>query len=402
MKIILGAVISLPPVSAGCAWNRLQYVLGLRRLGHEVLFLEEVLPRWSVDAAGQPCPYADSQNRRGFLDIMRRFDLLECSCQLYDHGAQTAGLSLAALRQFAHEADLLVDISGHVTTDCVLDAVHRRAYLDQDPVFTQLWHAQYGKDLRFDRYDVFFTVGLNIGTPFSPIPDCGIHWHPTLPPVLPDLWPATPDPHPAAPFTTVASLFGYSDLCFRGEWFRTKYDEFRRFADLPRRTGRPFEVVLKDFQDDDPAVRELQQGGWLLRRSSVAGDLFSYRDYITSSRGEIGITKGAYVNGRSGWFSDRSAAFLASGRPVIAQSTGFERCLPTGCGLLCFADLDQAARAVESVEADYARHARAARDIADQLLDYRKTLPAMLEISTNPAARVRPGRDTGQPTRTLT
>jgi hypothetical protein len=143
-------------------------------------------------------------------------------------------------------------------------------------------------------------------------------------------------------------------------------------------------------------------GGWVLRKSCIAGDLLSYRDYVTSSRGEIGITKGAYVNGRSGWFSDRSAAYLASGRPVIAQSTGFERCLPTGCGLLCFADLNQAAHAVDSVEANYARHSRAARDIADHFLDYRKTLPDMLEISTNSAARVRSGRDSGQPTRALT
>src|SRR4029453_1647188 len=130
MRIIVGAVISLPPVSAGCAWNRLQYVLGLRRLGHDVVFVEEVRPEWAVDAAGRRCPYAESQNRRGFIDIMSRFDLLEHCCQLYNAGEATTGLSREKLRDFAAGADLLIDISGHVSTEFVLDSVQCRAYLD--------------------------------------------------------------------------------------------------------------------------------------------------------------------------------------------------------------------------------------------------------------------------------
>jgi hypothetical protein len=393
MKIILGAVISMPPVSAGCAWNRLQYILGLRRLGHDVLFLEEVRPEWSVDAAGQRCAYADSENRRGFLDIMRQFDPLDHACQLYDAGAETTGLSPHALRQFVHDADLLIDISGHVTTDFVLDGVRRRAYLDQDPVFTQLWNAEYGKDLRFDRYDVFFTVGLNIGTPFSHIPDCNIDWNPTLPPIVLDCWPQRPDTPPGAPYTTVASLFGYSDLSFRGEWYRTKYDEFRRFADLPQRTNRAFEVTLKEFDHhDDQYPPLLRSHHWQIRTSSVGGDLPSYRDYVAGSRGEIGIAKGAYVKGRSGWFSDRTASYLACGRPAIVQSTGFERRLPTGSGLLCFTDPEQAARAVESVEADYAAHRRAAREFAAEYLDSRNVLDAMLDACASPLTHAPRGR----------
>jgi hypothetical protein len=390
MKIILGAVISMPPVSAGCAWNRLQYVLGLQRLGHDVLFLEEVRPEWSVDDAGKRCPYADSENRRGFTNIMRQFDLVDHACQLYDAGADTTGLPLDAVRQFVREADLLIDISGHVTTDFVLDGVRHRAYLDQDPVFTQLWHAEYGKDLRFDRYDTFFTVGLNIGTPFSPITDCGIDWNPTLPPILLDLWPEdTHTPPAGAPYTTVASLFGYSDLCFQGEWYRTKYDEFRRFADLPKASGRPFEAILKEFRDQDPCVHLLCEGGWRIRSGEVGGDLVAYRDYVATSRGEIGIAKGAYVNGRSGWFSDRTASYLACGRPAIVQSTGFERCLPTGAGLLCFGDVDQAVDAVAAVEANYAAHRRAAREFAAEYLDSRRVLSGMLDAC---ASRPSPAR----------
>ncbi|HEV8379254.1 MAG TPA: glycosyltransferase [Tepidisphaeraceae bacterium] len=391
MKIIVGAVISLPPVSAGCAWNRLQYILGLQRLGHEVVFVEEVKPAWSVDADGRRCPYEQSENRRGFAEMMRQFELTDHCCQIYDAGASTTGLSRQALQDFARDSDLLIDISGHVTSDFVLDAVHRRAYLDQDPVFTQLWRAEYGKSLNLDRYDVFFTVGLNIGTPFSPIPDCGIIWHPTLPPIVPNLWQTAGEPGAEAPFTTVASLYGYSDLSFRGEWYRTKAEEFRRFADLPGRTGQVFEVLMKHFSDDDENVRLLRAGGWCVCRSAIASDLSAYRTYIAQSRGEIGITKGAYVRGCSGWFSDRTASYLASGRPALAQSTGFERCLPTGLGLVCFENVEQAVSAVESINANYAAHCRAAREFADQYLDYRKVLREMLDLcmaspAPNPAA----------------
>jgi hypothetical protein len=385
MRIILGAVISLPPVSAGCAWNRLQYVLGLRQLGHDVIFVEEVRPEWCVDAAGHRCGYADSENRRGFMEIMRRFELVEHSCQIYNGGEATAGLSRDALAAFAGEADLLVDISGHVTSEFVLDAVARRAYLDQDPVYTQLWRSEYGKDLRLDHYDVFFTVGLNIGTPRSPIPDCGITWHPTLPPIVLDLWPVRK--RSGGCFTTIASLYGYSDLQFRGEWYRTKYEEFQRFVDLPRRTGESFEVLLKHFSDDDEGVRVLRDHGWRVMKSNVTADLIAYRDYIGCSRAEIGITKGAYVKGRSGWFSDRTASYLASGRPALVQSTGIELWLPAGSGILSFDTLQSAADAVRDLNANYDTHSSAAREIAAAYFDARKVLPAMLDVCMTAAAR---------------
>jgi hypothetical protein len=143
--------------------------------------------------------------------------------------------------------------------------------------------------------------------------------------------------------------------------------------------------VLKDFGDDDEGVRLLREHGWGVRKSSMTSDLFAYRDYIVASRGEIGITKGSYVKGRSGWFSDRTAAYLASGRPALAQSTGFERCLPTGQGVLCFDTIEQAAAAVESIGSNYHAHCAAARDFAAAYLDARKVLPAMLDACAAPA-----------------
>lgn len=388
MKVIVGAVISLPPVSAGCAWNRLQYVLGLRRLGHDVCFVEEVRPRWCVGPDGQPCAYRDSVNRCAFLSIMADFDLAGSSCQIYDDGSATAGLSRRDIADFAREADLLINISGHVTADWVLRGPRRRCYLDQDPVYTQLWQAEYGRDLGLARYDVAFTVGLNIGTPASPIPDCGIRWHHTLPPVVPELWEKTgtatgiEDAAVGRRFTTVASWGGYGDLCFRGEWYRSKYDEVRRFTRLPRLAGPrfEFELLLKDFPDDDTGVRLLRDNGWSVRRSRAeATDLDAYRDYLARSYAEIGITKGAYVKGVSGWFSDRTASYLASGRPALVQGTGIEHHLPTGMGLMCFADAEEAAAGAIEISRDYARHSRAARELAAEYLDYRRVLPEMLD-----------------------
>jgi hypothetical protein len=201
-----------------------------------------------------------------------------------------------------------------------------------------------------------------------------------------DLWPVADAAAGGDRFTTIASLYGYSDLQFRGEWYRTKHEEFRRFVELPRRTGAAFEVLLKNFSDDDEGVRLLREHGWHVAKASAAADLVAYRDYIANSRGEIGVTKGAYVKGRSGWFSDRTASYLASGRPALSQSTGFERCLPTGRGIVCFETLNQAADAVCEINSRYADHCAAAREFAEAYLDARKVLPALLEASVTASA----------------
>ena len=378
---------STTDIAGGAARAAFRVHTGLRRLGHDVCFVEEVRPQWCVGADGRGGGYRDSLNRRTFHAVMEHFDLLGRSCQIYDGGSDTTGMSCQDLTAFARGADLLINISGHVTTDWVFDAPLRRAYLDQDPVYTQLWQAEYGRDLGLARHDVLFTVGLNIGTPASPIPDCGVHWHHTLPPVVPELWEhghAADHQAPGRPdrFTTVASWGGYGDLLFRGEWYRSKYDEIRRFADLPRRAGDAFEfeLLLKDFGDEDEGVRLLRENGWRVRRSGAeATDLPAYRDYVARSYAEIGITKGAYVRGRSGWFSDRTASYLASGRPSLAQRTGLDPHIPTGMGLVCFDDVDEAVAGAAAIRRDYPAHCRAARELAAEYLDYRKVLPAMLD-----------------------
>jgi hypothetical protein len=383
MKIIVGGVISLQPFSAGNAWDRLHYAIGLQQLGHEVLFLEEIEPEWCVDREGRRVPLEQSVNRKVFRELMRRFQLESHACQIYDGGRAIEGMSRPALISWAGEADLLLNISGHVRSEDVLANVRRRAYLDQDPVFTQLWRAAYGKSLGLERHDVFLTVGLNIGTARSPIPDCGLPWRHTLPPVVLGCWPdrgARGGTARSARFTTIASWSGFKDVSYGGEWYQSKYVEFARFAELPRRAAGEFQVALKDFREQDDGIRLLRENGWILSRAGAIADLDRYREFISASDAEIGIAQNAYVKGRSGWFSDRTAQYLASGRPALLESTGFERELPTGEGVLTFNTMEEAVAGVEAIDRGYERHGRAAREFALEYLDSARVLPRMLEL----------------------
>jgi len=378
LKIILGAVLSAPPFSPGMAWNWMQQAQGFRRLGHDVIFVEEVDPDWCVDSSGRAAPLHGSANERRFIETIERFGLAGRACQLLRGSTVTAGLDFESLKSEVAKADLLINMSGHIRTGDLLEGPARRVYFDQDPVYTQLWASEYKKDLNFSSHDVFFTVGLNIGTRRSPIPDCGKSWNHALPVVVVDEWPQPPGKN-SGYFTTIASWSSYGDLCYQEDWYRSKYEEFQRFAELPRQAGQPLEVLLKSFRADDEGVGALVDGGWRVGQAACVSDLNGYQDYIQRSRAEIGIAKNAYVRGRTGWFSDRAGHYLASGRPVLHQSTDFEHCLPTGEGILTFTDLEEAAAGIEAINSDYERHCREARRFAEEFLDYRKVLPAFLD-----------------------
>jgi hypothetical protein len=363
-------------------WNRMQYAVGFQRLGHDVYYVEEVEPHWCVDASGKPCALEDSVSRRWFEDTMAQFGFEGRACQIGDGGRTITGLSRKALEAVCRDTDVLLNIAGHVKADVVLSNVRRRAYLDQDPVYTQLWRAEYGQDVNLGAHDAFLTVGLDIGTRNSPIPTGDLAWRHTLPPVV-----MNGDLPPAAPaggrFTTIASWTGFGDLCYRGEWYRSKDEEFKRFAELPRRVGQTFEVALRRHGAADEGVQRLRANGWMVTDSTRFADLSSYRDHIAGSRAEIGIAKNAYVKGRSGWFSDRTAHYLATGRPALAQATGFEGHIPTGRGLLAFGTLEEAVEGVQRINADYAAHCKAAREIAAEYLHHEKVLPKLLEDCVN-------------------
>ena len=309
------------------------------------------------------------------------FDLMDRACLIYNQGQATAGMSLHQLSAIAKESDLLINLSGHLKTEVVLGNVKRRLYLDQDPVCTQLWCAAYWVDLNFKRHDVFVTVGLNIGTSRTPIPDCGVTWHHTLPPPCARGLAMGIDASRKR-FTTIASLRAFGELCYQGEWYGSKHEELERFAQLPRMVTQKFEIAAKYYRAEEPGLRRLADDGWLFSDSSQIADLSAYQRYIARSRAEIGIVTNAVVKARSGWFSDRWSHYLASGKPVLAQATGFEDHVPTGLGIVAFRSMDEAVAGVKTINADYVSHCRAARDFAEAYLDYRKVLPRILEACT--------------------
>ena len=378
MRIIVAGVISLTPYAPGFAWNFLQLADGLRRLGHDVYYVEDVEPSWCVDATGRPCPLDASVNRGLFQSSMEYFGFGGRACQIYDRGKDSFGLPLATLERIARDTDLILNIAGHLKTASILEPPRRRAYLDQDPVYTQLWAAAYGKDLNFGDHEVFFSVGLNIGTAWSRIPDCGIAWRHMLPVVVPDYWLPSLN-RDCASFTSIASWAGFGDLYYRGEHYGSKREEFIRFARLPELAEQPFELALRRHEANDPAVALLRATGWQIKDATAISDLASYQHYIARSRAELSIAKSAYVRSCSGWFSDRAAHYLIAGKPVLAEATGFEQHLPTGQGLLVFSTPEEATAGIEAINRDYAAHCRAARAFAEEYLDYRRVLPPLLD-----------------------
>lgn len=380
MRIVFAAVLSAPPTAPGSILHRLHYLRGLRELGHDVYFVEETYEGAVLGDDGAPCLFRESANVRAFRSITSASGFDDRSCLLYDGGRETAGLSFDEVVRVARSADLLINMSGHLSPGPVFDGPRCRMYLDSDPVYTQLWHSQYGKDLGFDVHDVFATRGVNIGTDASPIPGCGIDWIPTLPPVV--LRPTFQLPRPSAPYTTVASWDVFGDVEHDGEWYGSRRVELEKTARLPSLVDAPFEMRVRSFQDqDDGTIARLRAAGWRLAGGEGIGGVDDYLGYVDGSRGEIGIAKNAYVKARSGWFSERSAEYLAAARPAVVQSTGFEHVVPPGEGLLPFATVDEAADAVRAVDADLDRHARAARALAEDVFSHRVVLPALLEAA---------------------
>ncbi len=349
MRILVAGMLAADPHQGGATWAVLQYVLGLEQLGHEV---------WLVDPAGT----SEGQPLEGQ-------SLHESEAARY---FASLGLGPRAFlgRYDGPVPDLLLNISGLLRDERVLAGTPIRVYLDLDPVFNQLWHEQ-GVDVGLDLHTHHVTVGRHV-------PSTGHAWIHTLPPVVLERWPVAGDLELDA-FTTVANLRSYGPIEHGGVRYGQKVHSLRGLVDLPRVTGERFALAL-DAHPDEPDLEALRDRGWeLLDPREHAGTPERYAAFVRGSKAEIGVAKEGYSVSRSGWFGDRSAAYLASGRPVVAQDTGFGESLPTGAGLFAFSELDGAAAAIEALRADYGRHARAARAIAEEYLDARRVLTRLLE-----------------------
>ena len=365
--IAVAGALANKPGNGGEAWVRLSWVLGLRRLGIDAWLIEEAPRDISVTA------------RSWFDSVVDRFELSHRAALVDPEGRAIAGAPADVADALA-SSDLLINISGNVTCERLLALPARRAYLDLDPGYTQFWAAQSALGDALARHEYFLTVGLCIGNADCTIPTDGFNWRPVLPPVILDDWPVATLPS-GWRFTTVAAWRGgYGRVEHQQHVFGQKAHEFRRFADLPRRVDATLEVALDIHPGDAADIAMLTEAGWkLVDPHTATGDPDAFRDYVQGSAAEFSPAQGIYVETRSGWFSDRTARYLASGRPAVVQDTGLPAEIPVGEGLLTFRTVDEAAAAVESVSRDYDRHSRAARSIAERFLASDKVLAAVLE-----------------------
>jgi hypothetical protein len=367
LKILLSGMVAGDPWQGGASWAVLQYVAGLAELGHEAMLVEPVSPD-ALERSGEVARYFGS------------LPLLDGRAALLGKGSdETLGAPFAELREFAGDADLLLNISGMLRDERLLDPIPVRAFLDLDPGFNQVW-SQTGNDVGLDLHTHFATVGLNLGRPGCPIPDCGRSWIATLPPIALDLWPRAAEPPSRTAFTSVGHWRSYGSIEHGGIHYGQRAHSLRELIDLPRRSSSRFQLALGIHPDETSDLEALAANGWdLVDPRALAGDPDSYARFVRGSKAELSVAKSGYVASRSGWFSDRSACYLASGRPVVAQETGFGEFLPTGEGLLAFTTAAEAADAVAAVEANLERHGGAARALAEEHLDARRVLPRLLE-----------------------
>ena len=367
LKILLGGMVAGDPGQGGASWAVLQYVAGLRSLGHDVVLVEPVPPD-RLDPSGEVARYFD------------RLPLLDGGAALLASGTErTLGLPFEELVRFASEADLLINVSGMLREERLLAPIGVRAFLDLDPGFNQVWH-ETGEDMGIDRHTHWVSVGQSLGHDDCPIPTCGRRWIPTLPPIALEHWPVAEGTPGREAFTTVGHWRSYGSIEYGGIHYGQRAHSLRELIELPRLAGSRFQPALGIHPDETADLKALRDNGWeLLDPLAVAGTPEAYAEFIRGSKAELSIAKSGYVASRGGWFSDRSACYLASGRPVVAQDTGFGDFLPTGEGLLAFDDTASAAAAVAAVEGDLERHARAARSLAEEHFDARKVLPSLLK-----------------------
>lgn len=380
LTVVVAGALANKPHNGGEAWVRLSWLLGFRRLGCRIHLLEQIGRAACVDAAGRPCDFADSAALAYFRWVTDQFGLAGSATLAYEGGKQTHGLAFQELLDVASAADLLVNVSGHLTAPALLGRFRRKVYIDIDPGYTQFWHADPATPFAVGGHDFYYTIGENIGSPDCPIPTGGLPWRPVRQPVVLADWPVTPAPDPAR-FTTVASWRGaFGPVEVAGKQYGVKAHEFRKVVDLPRRAGGArFEIALDIHPADGKDLAALRDYGWTVTDpKAAAGDPDAFRRYVQGSGAEFSVAQGIYVGTNSGWFSDRTVRYLASGRPALVQDTGFDRHLPVGEGLVPFRTPDEAAAGADRIVRNYPAHALAARRIAEEYFDSDKVLGWLL------------------------
>ncbi|RPJ27129.1 MAG: glycosyltransferase family 1 protein [Planctomycetaceae bacterium] len=378
LRVIVTGLIAQYPLG-GVTWDYFQYVLGLAHLGHEVYYLEDT-GQWPYNplegGLGKDCTF----NVAYLAGLMSRFGLAEQWAYRFPWQSQWFGLSEAKRQEVIRSADLLINISGTLERPEEYRQVRRLAYIDSDPVFTQVKLARGQLDFRrwIDLHDVQFSFGACLS---AAVPDTGHRWRPTRQPIVLSEW------HPEIPqreaFTTVMNWTSYKPVVYGNQSYGQKDVEFMRFRELPSLvTPTVLEIAVNAGKTRRTPRQLLAHKGWrVVDPAEVCPDLDTYRLYIESSKAEWSVAKNGYVMGQPGWFSCRSACYLAAGRPVAVQDTGFSTVLPVGEGLLAFSTLEEAVAAIKEIETNYARHAKAARALAVEYFDAAKVLTGLLDAA---------------------
>lgn len=368
---------------AGVVWQHIHYIVGLQRLGHEVYYIED-----SARIPYNPVTFEVVDDFTHAAEVLARlgdqhgFAGRWAFRARYLPGHPTAGLDGPAINRLYAEADAILNVCGSQELNEELLVSDRLLYVESDPGVEQI-KVDKGVQGTIDylaRHRALFTFGENVGTEHFPVPVHGRNWFPTRQPVVTDLWRTEGPPLPGAVFTTVAnwSTAGKKDIEWRKETYVwSKSLEFLKFVDAPRCTGETFEIAT-DIKDA-PTAQLFDRNGWRrIPPHELSADFDAYRRYFQNSKGEFTVAKDQYVRLHTGWFSDRTACYLAAGRPAITQETGFSRLYGGDGGLFAFRHMEDIQAAVAAINADYARHSRAAFAVAHEVFEAERVLADLL------------------------
>jgi hypothetical protein len=365
-RIIVFGILFFYPL-AGVTYQFLHYLLALRRLGYDPYYIEDS-GRWIYDPALNEMSPDASANIAAVVPVLEEHGFGDrwAFRGAYKDG-RCYGMTSDQIRRLYREADAFLNVTGAQEIREEHMQCRRRIYVESDPFSAQVEVANGSPSTiaALDAHDTHFSFGENIGNPDCAVPVARYHWLPTRQPVAVELWRhahAVTDPA----YTTITTWHNTGkDVEYNGDrYYWTKDRSFEKFIDLPRRRNVPFELAVGV---NDEVRDRLSTNGWRLRGSiDLSASVTSYRDYIQRSRGEFTVARDQYVRPRTGWFSDRTACYLAAGRPVITEDTGFGKFIPTGRGLFAFKTMDDVLAAVDAIESDYQGHCRAAGDIAEE------------------------------------
>ena len=377
LRIVAAGYIVGGPLG-GLVWHHLQYILGLKKMGHKVIFFED---SDDYPSCYSPVSYElttdPSYGLQFIKQVFSRFAMNDNWCYYNAHNREWYGMSEQKLKEFCKTADVFLNLSGVNPMREFLQRIPLRVFVDTDPVFTQIRHLTDESALTLaQKHNSFLTFGENFGKPGCTIPDDHFSWKPTRQPVVPEVWKIIPGDQNAN-WTTVMQWDSYKIQEYDGKVYGMKSSSFDPYLKLPRAVGDSLEIAMGSVT---APTSKLMDEGWKIQNSlAVTRSPETYQQYIAHSKGEWSIVKHGYFITQSGWFSERTCCYLASGRPVIVQDTGFSSFIETGTGLLSFRNMDEGIVAIKEVNGNYQRHCKAARKIVEEYFGYQKVLNSLLE-----------------------